>query len=191
MFEEKSSKHNCGFLCGLILDETGRYGTAFKDRHAAVSNGISSNAVLNQVWKIHGCLPHDSQGYSEGQVLFSQGFEKSGYTLQEYLDRFRCLYWQHINTLRWYWDGKHNEDLIVPIQYSDSPEKWEFEEYRPTTTPTEAAMYRNPKIVEFDSSRLRSFQINSAKAHVESQAKEAARRERAAAITLARRRAGR
>lgn len=184
MFEEHSAKNHCGFLCGLILDDTGRYGTIISPRHAAIANGISSNAVLNQVRNTHGCLPHDKKGYDIGQILFSEGFVQSGFTLQEYVDHFRCLYWQHSSKVRWYWDGKHNEDLIVPIQCLDRPD-WEFEEYRPTTTPAESMLMRNPVEPIISNKNKRSFQIN---AQIQENAQQAAKKERANAIISARRR---
>ena len=150
MFESK--RHlKCGYLCGLILDETGRYGAEMK-KHAAISNGISSTEVLEAVWEKHGCLPHDKEGYSIGQVLFSEGFPRSGYTIQEYLDHYRCLYWQHSKKIRWYWDGKHNNDLIVPIQFLDNPDI-DFEEFRPETRPEVV-------VPPQDERTKRSFQLN-------------------------------
>lgn len=141
LFERQSKLNKCGFLCGLIFDQSGRYGTAMKQKHAAVANGISSNEVLSNVWRNFKMLPHDQNGYSDGQILFSQGFMKTGYTIQEYLDHYRCLYWQHCDKIRWYWDGKHNEDIIVPLQYAENPKRYAFEEYRPETTPDAAMKY--------------------------------------------------
>ena len=28
-----------------------------------------------------------------------------------------------------YWDGKHNDDIIVPIQFLEEGKDWEFEKY--------------------------------------------------------------
>lgn len=180
-FDYQYQVSRCGFLCGLVLDKSGRYGTVMEQKHAAIANGISSNTVLKEVWRHFQMLPHDQKGYSDGQVLFSQGFLKTGFTLQEYLDQYRCLYWQHADKIRWYWDGKHNEDLIVPIQYLDNPKRYEFEEYRPTTTPAQAMAYRTlpgqPTGTVPDAFK-RSFQLN---------AQKSARNQ--IATTLARRRA--
>jgi hypothetical protein len=131
MFEEQPK--TCGFLCGLILDRSGRYGRVAAEPHAGVSNGISSNSVLKEVWRKFNCLPHDKQEYKFGQYLFSRGFYETGYTLQEYLYKFRCLYFQHTNVIRKYWDGEHDLDIIVPIQYLDKSTEWEIKEFLPDT----------------------------------------------------------
>lgn len=153
MFEEKHKDSNCGFLCGLVLDESGRYGATYV-KHAAIANGVASNETLSNVWKLKECLPHDhSNIYSHGQISFSQGFLEAGYSLQEYLGPYRCLYWQHSPQIRIYWDGVHKQDLIVPIQFIDR-RGWEFVEYR-IDTPT---IEKNPilPILNEDGERIKS-----------------------------------
>lgn len=115
LYEESATRYNCGYLCGMMWDESGRFGTRMT-KHAAVSNGISSCSVLEKVWRKNGCLPHDKTKYESGQVLFSRGFLEANFDIKDYIDHYRCLYWQHSNVVRWYWDGQHNEDLIIPIQ---------------------------------------------------------------------------
>lgn len=122
MFESLQSK-NCGYLCGLVFTKEGRFG-GLKEDHAGISNGVSSAAVLNKVWGKYGCLPHLKThlkaGREEEQVIFSKAFLNVGFTLHDYLPKFRSLYESHKpDRYTLYWDGIHGEDLICPVSYVD------------------------------------------------------------------------
>ena len=111
-------KENCGFLCGLILDKTGRYGIKCDQKHAGVTNGIASSKSLEKVRQRFCCLPHDFGEYNNGQVLFSMGFLDSGLSLEEYIKsgEYRCLYYQHNQYIRIYGPNKNGKDIFVPTQ---------------------------------------------------------------------------
>ena len=114
---EMYEKKNCGYLCGLVLDETGRYAENLHKRHAGVSNGIASSAALEKVRDIFGFLPHDLGEYSNGQVLFSRGFLEAGLTIEEYIDtgEYRTLFFNHRN-IAIYGPNKDAKDIFSPAQ---------------------------------------------------------------------------
>lgn len=117
LYEDHFIKDKCGFLCGMV-DGKGRY---FDDpafcQHAAVSNGISRYCVLKDVYERFGCLPHDQHDYCAGQLIFSDAFVDVGYTLQDWLDKYRSLYWASgEDGIRTY-GNPDLPDIFVPIQY--------------------------------------------------------------------------
>jgi hypothetical protein len=117
MYDERHQKYNCGLLCGLVIDETGRYGKFNRKLHAGISNGITSREVLLKIREEFGHLIHtDPSMHRNAQVVWSQGFLRTGYRIQEYLDKYKSLYYQHAgNKLQIY--GDHGEYLIVPMQF--------------------------------------------------------------------------
>lgn len=135
---EMYEKKNCGFLCGLVLDKTGRYGIR-AERHAGVTNGIASSKALEKVRETFCCLPHDMGEYNNGQVLFSKGFLDSGLTIEEYIDtgEYRCLYYQHNESIRIYGPNKNAKDIFSPKQVVGKENQFDYihfkEEDRPAT----------------------------------------------------------
>jgi hypothetical protein len=114
---------NCGLLCSLVVGEKDTYGMGLKRKpHAAISNGITSHQVLNDVWDTHGILYYMESRYHRGQIEWSNMFIQAGYTLNDYLHKYRSLYYQHNRVARTYWDGAHGEDIIVPIQFWENKE---------------------------------------------------------------------
>jgi len=115
MFDEFHESKNCGFLCGLLFNHSGRFGRKFP-LHGAISNGITTNKVLNKVWNDHGCLPSGSDPH-KAQIVFSQAFLKSGFTLQEYVNQYRSIFYGHGRSIRIYWNGEEDKDIFVPIPW--------------------------------------------------------------------------
>jgi hypothetical protein len=113
MYEKK----NCGFLCGLILDKTGRYGIK-AERHAGITNGIASSSALEKVRDRFCCLPHDMGEYANGQIIFSNGFLESGLSIAEYIDtgEYRALYYDQNEKIRIYGPNKNAKDIFSPAQ---------------------------------------------------------------------------
>ena len=111
MYESK----NCGFLCGLVLDETGRYGIK-SQKHAGITNGIASSFVLEKIRTHFCCLPHDMGEYSNGQIMFSNGFLEAGFSIEEYIEsgKYRSLYDDHTDKIRIYGPNKNAKDIFSP-----------------------------------------------------------------------------
>lgn len=124
---EMYDKKKCGFLCGLVLDQTGRYGIR-AEKHAGVTNGIASSEALEKVREKFCCLPHDMGDYSNGQVLFSKGFLDVDLTLGEYIDtgEYRCLYYQHDESIRIYGPNKNAKDIFSPKQVVGRENQFEY-----------------------------------------------------------------
>lgn len=133
MYEEAKEKDNCGYLCSLFLDKSiNIYGMHTSEPHAGISNGISSSDVLQKIWNKFNVIPHDTEeNYRNGQILFSQAFIEVDYSICDYLDKFRSLYYEHNDaSLRCYSKtGKQNKDIIVPIQYMEDPTKWKLQNF--------------------------------------------------------------
>jgi hypothetical protein len=123
MYEEKHKSCNCGYLCGLIYDRSGRYGQVLK-RHAGVSNGITSTPVLQAVVK-ECVIPMPTAGHD--QIRFSQQFIKSGFTIDDYLDQYRTAYYRIGKLVCIFEPSK--KDLIIPIQCLDSSVVFDIEEW--------------------------------------------------------------
>ena len=121
-------KQKCGFLCGLILDETGRYGIRCQQEHAGVTNGIASSESLERVRKRFCCLPHDMGEYHDGQILFSKGFLDAGMTLGEYIQsgEYRCLYYQHNESIRIYGPNAKAKDIFSPRQVVGKEDAFDY-----------------------------------------------------------------
>jgi glutaredoxin len=115
---EMYNKKKCGFLCGLVLNTTGRYGINTFQEHAGVTNGIASSAVLEKVRERFGGLPHDMGPYIHGQILFSKGFLDCGFSLAEYIEsgEYRCMYYQHNDAIRIYGPNMDGKDIFNPKQ---------------------------------------------------------------------------
>lgn len=113
MYESKR-KDNCGYLCGSAWP-----GKSPNQIIAAVSNGISSTDVLTKIWEENKSLLSGNQG-RHCQIYFSKAFTDNGFTIRDYMDRFRCLYEKH-KVLQQFWDGEHDEDLIVPLRFLIDP----------------------------------------------------------------------
>ena len=135
-------KMECGFLCGVIFDEEGRYAMPPITKHAGVTNGIASSKVLEKVRERFLCLPHDTgKEYHWGQILFSRGFVEAGFSLAEYIEskEYRCLYFQQDETIRIYGNNKKGTDIFNPKQVVGNEDKFEYIHYsefdRPITQP--------------------------------------------------------
>jgi len=124
MFESE----DCGFLCGLYasLGDQFGHGTC-QNAHSAISNGISSTKILESICNNTGLHSNDLD--VRQQVRFSEKFSENDLVIKDYISRYRCLYWPHKDSFRMYWDGKHNDDIIVPIQFLEEGKDWEFEKY--------------------------------------------------------------
>jgi len=113
MLEQKG----CGYLCGLMLDQSGRFGIK-KVCHAAISNGIATSETLQSIVDQQGHLTPETpapRGFmGEDQVRFSVYITKSGFSIDDYSDQFASPYYSFNNNLRIYGPGKLN--LIVPLQ---------------------------------------------------------------------------
>lgn len=133
MYEEQK----CGFLCGMIFDETGRYGMRTDQKHAGVTNGIASSAALEQVRDMFCCLPHDMGEYANGQILFSKGFIDAGLELGEYIQsgEYRCLYYQHNKEIRIYGPNKNGKDIFSPKQIIGNENEFKYCHYLESDRP--------------------------------------------------------
>jgi hypothetical protein len=121
-------RESCGFLCGLFAKKGDSFGHgSCSEPHSAISNGISSNEVLKVVHGKEGLHKKNCETGRQ-QVEFSNKFMESGYQIKDYLSDYRCLYWPHRDMYRMYWNGKQDEDLIVPLQYLDN-KHWQIEKY--------------------------------------------------------------
>ena len=104
MFEDAQ---NCGLLCGLYTND-----------HAAISNGITSNEVLNNIWDKYGILYFFEEEYTDiGQIKWSDMFTNTGYEIHDWIHKYRSLYHRHRAEPRSYSDGVHTDDIIIPIQF--------------------------------------------------------------------------
>jgi len=133
MYQEK----DCGFLCGMILNKTGRYGIRCQEEHAGVTNGIASSDALEEVRERFCCLPHDMGEYNNGQILFSKGFLDVGLTLGEYIDtgEYRCLYYQHDESIRIYGPNKDAKDIFSPKQVVGREDQFDYVHYKESDRP--------------------------------------------------------
>ena len=126
MFEEDEE---CGFVCGLYANKGDNIGHgACHTAHSAIANGISSHEALSKAYVRNG-LYRTGAPDANHQVRFSKKFVEAGYTIKDYLHKYRCLYWPHCQKFRMYWDGTHIDDIIVPIQFLEIGDDWEFEKY--------------------------------------------------------------
>lgn len=124
MFESDA----CGFLCGLNVSIGDEFGHGpCRNPHSAISNGISSTEILESICDKTGLHSNDLD--IRQQVRFSEKFSENNLVIKDYLHRYRCLYWPHKDSFRMYWDGEHNDDIIVPIQFLEEGKDWEFEKY--------------------------------------------------------------
>lgn len=103
----------CGYLCTLVKDFP-------QYLHAAISNGMSSHVVLEQIVKKHGRLlyydgPLD-QYVSTGQLDFSRAFTEAGYELADITHKYRAPYWHPTQKLLMEFAPNNEEYLIKPIQ---------------------------------------------------------------------------
>ena len=117
-FDELYASENCGYLCSLMLEPNNPHDLPCRYIHAGVSNGISSNEVLNVIWDKFGCLPNKKAGKKPEQIVFSQGFTDCGYKICDILETYRCVYFQSTRKSLWLFGDKEN-DLILPVQYFD------------------------------------------------------------------------
>ena len=134
MYEEKK----CGFLCGLIFDETGRYGYR-ADKHAAITNGIASSKALEIVRERFCCLPHDMFDYENGQIMFSKGFLDCGLTIAEYIEskEYRSLYYDHSQEIRIYGNNKKGKDIFNPKQVVGKEHLFKYQHHKEDDRPAE------------------------------------------------------
>lgn len=104
---------NCGLLCSL-----------FTNNHAAISNGITSHEVLNNMWDKYGILYLLQEGKYEhmSQKEWSYMFMNAGYEIHDWIHEYRSLYHQHRTRPRSYSDGVHHKDIIIPIQFWGRPD---------------------------------------------------------------------
>lgn len=131
MYDQQHRASNVGFLCGLVLDHTGRYALRTTELHAGITNGIASSKVLEKVRERFVCLPHDMFGYQIGQVIFSKGFIEAGFKLGEYIasGEYRSLYYQHNDTIRIYGSTKNGKDIFVPTQVLGRENQFKYVHY--------------------------------------------------------------
>jgi hypothetical protein len=126
MFDGMSESDNCGYLCGLVFDRTGRYGEVAR-MHAAVSNGISSARVLQTIVdKFDFLVSKYSSTHMGVQIDFSSRFCKSGFGISDYLDRYQTVF--KPRKTKWitiYGPGREN--LIVPVDCLDPNARWHIE----------------------------------------------------------------
>lgn len=103
---------NCGLLCSL-----------FVNNHAAISNGITSYEVLNNMWDKYGILYLLQEGKYKhiSQKKWSYMFMNAGYEIHDWIHEYRSLYHRHSARPRSYTDGVHHDDIIVPIQFWENP----------------------------------------------------------------------
>lgn len=106
---------NCGYLCSLVLNN--EFGL-----HAALSNGITSSKILEEIYAKLGVIPHShvgsKAGYDTGpQVAFSRGFTVIGKKLEDLTYQYRAPY-NHLGRLIVHAQPKQT-DFIVPIQFKN------------------------------------------------------------------------
>ncbi|WP_020471389.1 GNAT family N-acetyltransferase [Zavarzinella formosa] len=81
MFDAKS---NCGLLCGLVSPIDGL-------DHGAISNGITTSRVLEDLWSRYGQIPHaaaEPEYSSAHQIEFTRSFMHNGRQLCDVTDKF-------------------------------------------------------------------------------------------------------
>lgn len=121
-FDKLHEEKNCGFLCGMVERVKFRIKEPNQPLHAAIAWGISSYNVLERIWEENGMLPHDTNiKYRDGQNLFSWGFMKSGYTLQDVLDEYCTTYWS--KEVEYYGDKK-KPIIFAPLELVLSNKKY-------------------------------------------------------------------
>jgi hypothetical protein len=110
-------RENCGFLCGLVTP----FGAEERD-HAAISNGISSNEVLEKIWQIRGELPSSNfttTYHCQSQLQFSWAFLDAGYQLHHVLPEYSIVF-NDIGTRKIFGSGK---PLMIPLQFKNQFEQ--------------------------------------------------------------------
>lgn len=114
---EMQRKLSSGYLCGLIFDQSGRYG-AYYNKHAAMSNGIITSDCFKAIYEKHGSLLF--QNNAEAQIAFTRLPLTVGHRLDEYISdgKFRSLFWDHEKILI-YGKSESAQDIFVPIQHMD------------------------------------------------------------------------
>lgn len=129
-FDILHEEENCGFLCNLVLDNSGMFDQKCLYKHAAISNGITSDNALSDVWEECGSLPHNvifngDIPMQQEQITFSQGFLRAEYEIHDLLPEYRGLYYQSDeDIMRIY--GNSFEDLFVPMQFLDPHPTWQI-----------------------------------------------------------------
>jgi hypothetical protein len=117
IFKEKLLKTNCGYLCGKVWGKN-RFLPGESDAiHAAVANGLVSSKALKDVWKHFGELPHDKEEYSAGQLIFSDAFYEVGYTIEDYTDKYKCMYWSSSERAIVVFGNPHDMNILMPVQW--------------------------------------------------------------------------
>lgn len=105
LFEEKQEDFpGCGYLCGVE-----RAGVA------CVSNGIISGQALEDVWNEYKCLPCLGRHMGGPQYMFSRAIESVGYSIRDYTDKYRSLFWRHTGNEVWQFGC--GPDIWVPIEF--------------------------------------------------------------------------
>lgn len=114
-------EQNVGYLCGLCMNESGKYG-AIAPEHAAISNGIISTSCLEAVLDKFGVIPSVTGDNQPSQITFSQAVIKSGQKIGDYVEsgKYRCTFWDHM-LIRIYGKSPLLRDIFVPYQYAISP----------------------------------------------------------------------
>ena len=117
------------FICGMCANKGDNFGHgSCKEPHSAISNGIATCETLEGVYGETGFYDPNARD-AKHQISFSNRFINNGFKIGDYIHRYRCLYWPHRDLFRMYWDGKHEEDLIVPLQFLEQGKEWPFEKY--------------------------------------------------------------
>ena len=125
MYEKKRKDDPLlGFLCGLVL---GRGLTKKHPLHAAISNGISSSDVLQEIFKKFGTLVPYNAVYSAAQVKFSRFILETGFSLDDYLDQYRSVFYKSGKKIAEYLgEEESKDDLIMPIQCLKPETPWDI-----------------------------------------------------------------
>jgi hypothetical protein len=123
------SKKNCGYMCGLVADPDGRYRIKCPNRHAAISNGISSKKVLQKILENRkGNMPYVDCGY-RSQVMWSNSFISGGFDIHDWLDDYRSIFFSNNQRpLRIYTEdfNKMGTDIFNPLQIANDPERFNY-----------------------------------------------------------------
>jgi hypothetical protein len=75
--------------------------------------------------------------YSNGQVLFSQGFLESGFKIEEYIDtgEYRSLYDDHSDQIRVYGPNKNGKDIFSPKKIIGKEHLFKYDHHKTDDLP--------------------------------------------------------
>ncbi len=115
-----------GYLCGLVFNESGRYGVVIQE-HGAISNGIISAECLEATYKKFGYIPDGVATNTNSQITFTKAPREVGQALHEYIasGEYRSVFWDNHGIVI-YGKSLHAKDIFIPVQYAIDPAKYQY-----------------------------------------------------------------